>query len=267
MGPVAGWYDLFAGATRSGAAIADARTECCHRHYLPKLSWRNILTTSLQHNAGSLLRGGPVRDRSRIASHLVTKLYLSGDPEADQLLSEDPLALLVGMVLDQQIPLERAFSAPRDLRRRLGNEDGPLDPEVIASMAPDKLAEVFAERPALHRFPSSNAQRVQQLCQIVTDQYGGVAARVWEQAKTGKELFQRVQALPGFGQQKAKIFVALLGKQMGVRPPGWREACRPFGDAGTTYSVADITSSESLAKVRAYKADMKRAAKAAAGQA
>ena len=197
----------------------------------------------------------------------MTNLYLSGDPEADQFLSEDPLALLVGMVLDQQIPLERAFSAPRDLRRRLGNEDGPLDAEVIASMAPDELAKVFAERPALHRFPSSNAQRVQQLCQIVADQYGGVAARVWEEAKTGKELLQRIEALPGFGQQKAKIFVALLGKQMGVRPPGWREACRPFGDAGTTYSVADITSSESLAKVRAYKADMKRAAKAAAEQA
>ena len=186
-------------------------------------------------------------------------LYLSGDPDADRLLSEDPLALLIGMVLDQQIPLERAFSSPRDLRDRLG---GKLDPGLIASMAPEKLAGVFAERPALHRFPASNAQRVQQLCQIVTDEYGGDASRIWRQVSSGAELLGRVQALPGFGQQKAKIFVALLGKQLGVRPPGWQEVSRPFGDSGTTYSVADITSKESLAKVRAYKAQLKAAAKA-----
>lgn len=188
-------------------------------------------------------------------------LRLTGDAEADALLSDDPLALLVGMVLDQQIPLERAFSAPRDLRQRLG---GQLDAGMIATMAPDKLAAVFAERPALHRFPSSNAQRVQQLCQIVVDQYGGDASQIWKGAKTGAELLKRVQALPGFGQQKAKIFVALLGKQLGVRPRGWEEASSPFGAPGTSYSVADISSQESLAKVRAHKAEMKRAAKAAA---
>jgi uncharacterized HhH-GPD family protein len=191
---------------------------------------------------------------------VVTTLYLSGDPEADRLLSEDPLALLIGMVLDQQIPLERAFSSPRDLRDRLG---GKLDAGVIASMDPEKLTAVFSERPALHRFPASNAQRVQQLCQIVTDNYGGDASLIWRDAPSGAELLKRVQALPGFGQQKAKIFVALLGKQMGVRPPGWQEASRPFGDQGTTYSVADITSAQSRAEVRAHKAQLKAEIKAA----
>jgi uncharacterized HhH-GPD family protein len=190
----------------------------------------------------------------------VDQLHLSGDPEADQLLTEDPFALLIGMVLDQQIPLERAFSAPRDLRRRLGGE---LSPDSIAAMGPDELAAVFAERPALHRFPASNAERVQQLARTVVGQYAGDASRIWGEAQTGAELLKRVRALPGFGEQKAKIFIALLGKQLGVRPPGWREASRPFGEPGTYFSVADITSPESLAKVRAHKAQMKAAAKAA----
>jgi uncharacterized HhH-GPD family protein len=189
----------------------------------------------------------------------VTSLHLSGDADADQLLSEDPLALLIGMVLDQQIPLERAFSSPRDLRDRLG---GKLDAATVADMAPDELVAVFSERPALHRFPASNAERVQQLCRIVVQDYGGDASRVWEGAATGAELLKRVRALPGFGEQKAKIFVALLGKQLGVRPPGWQEVSQPFGDPGTNYSVADITSNESLARVRAHKAQVKAAAKA-----
>ncbi|HXW80746.1 MAG TPA: HhH-GPD-type base excision DNA repair protein, partial [Acidimicrobiales bacterium] len=148
-------------------------------------------------------------------------LHLSGDPEADKLISEDPLALLIGMVLDQQIPLERAFSSPRDLKERLG---GKLDARTIAAMDPGELAAIFSERPALHRFPVSNAERVQQLCQIIVQDYGGDAARVWEGVGSGAELLRRVRALPGFGEQKAKIFVALLGKQFGVRPPGWQEA-------------------------------------------
>ena len=188
-------------------------------------------------------------------------LYLSGDPEADALLSEDPLALLIGMVLDQQVPLERAFSSPRDLRDRLG---GQLDAGAIAAMDPAELAAVFSERPALHRFPASNAGRVQQLCQIIVDEYGGDAARVWEGASSGTELLRRVRALPGFGEQKAKIFVALLGKQLGVRPKGWQEVSKPFGDKGTDFSVADITSKESLLRVRAHKAQLKAAAKARA---
>lgn len=187
-------------------------------------------------------------------------LYLSGDPQADELLSDDPLALLIGMVLDQQVPLERAFSSPRDLKERLG---GKLDAGTIASMEPAKLAAIFAERPALHRFPSSNAGRVQQLCHMVVADYGGDAARIWKGAKTGGELLRRVKALPGFGDQKAKIFVALLGKQLGVRPSGWEDVSQPFGTPGSHLSVADITDAESLVKVRAHKAQMKAAAKAA----
>ena len=191
-------------------------------------------------------------------------LYLSGDPEADAFLSEDPLALLIGMVLDQQVPLERAFSSPRDLRDRLG---GQLDVGAIAAIDPAELAEVFSQRPALHRFPASNAGRVQQLCQIIVSDYDGDAARVWEGASSGTELLRRVRALPGFGDQKAKIFVALLGKQLGVRPPGWQEGSKPFGDKGTHYSVADITSKESLLRVRAHKAEIKAAAKSKASTA
>ena len=187
-------------------------------------------------------------------------LHLSGDPQADQLLSEDPFALLIGMVLDQQVPLERAFSSPRDLKERLG---GKLDAGEIASMEPTKLAGIFSERPALHRFPASNSERVQQLSRIIVQDYGGEAARVWEGANSGTELLRRVKALPGFGEQKAKIFVALLAKQLDVRPPGWQEASRPFGDPGTTFSVADITDAGSLARVRAYKSQAKAAAKAA----
>ncbi|HTT92486.1 MAG TPA: HhH-GPD-type base excision DNA repair protein [Acidimicrobiales bacterium] len=187
-------------------------------------------------------------------------LQLSGDPQADQLLSDDPLALLIGMVLDQQIPLERAFSSPRDLQERLG---GQLDAGTIASMDHGKLAAIFAERPALHRFPASNAERVQQLCRIIVKDYGGDPARIWEGATTGAELLRRVKALPGFGDQKAKIFVALLGKQLGVRPSGWQDVSRPFGDPGTHLSVADITDADSLARVRAHKSQLKAAAKAA----
>jgi len=193
----------------------------------------------------------------------MSQLRLSGDTEADRLLSEDPLALLIGMVLDQQIPLERAFTSPRDLRDRLGG--APLDAATIADMDPGKLVAAFAERPALHRFPASNAERVQQLCQLIVRDYDGRASRVWEGASSGAELLQRVKALPGFGEQKAKIFVALLGKQLGVRPAGWQEVSRPFGDPGVSYSVADIKDAESLARVRAHKAQLKAAANAHAG--
>ena len=189
-------------------------------------------------------------------------MYLSGDPKADKLLSDDPLALLIGMVLDQQVPLERAFSSPRDLRQRLG---GKLDVGAIADMSPEQLVAVFSERPALHRFPASNAERVQKLCQIIVSDYGGDAARIWTEATSGSDLLRRVRALPGFGEQKAKIFVALLGKQLGAQPPGWQEASKPFGDPGTHFSVADFTSPETLARVRAHKAQMKAAAKAKAG--
>jgi uncharacterized HhH-GPD family protein len=185
-------------------------------------------------------------------------LHIAQDPDADELVSKDPLALLIAMVLDQQIPLERAFSSPRDLKTRLG---GSLDPESIASMDPDELAARFSERPALHRFPAANAKRVQELCRIVVDEYGGRAEDVWGTAGDGAELYRRIKALPGFGEQKARIFIGLLGKQLRVTPPGWEKAAGKFGQPGTYMSVADIVDRESLGRVRAYKQQMKAAAR------
>jgi uncharacterized HhH-GPD family protein len=186
-------------------------------------------------------------------------LHLSGDQEADAVISEDPLALVIGMVLDQQIPLEKAFSSPSVLRQRLG---GTLDATAIAAMDPGELEQAFKERPALHRFPGSMAKRVQDVCRVIVDEYGGKADAIWKTAADGAALLERVRALPGFGEQKAKIFTALLGKQLGVQPDGWREASKPFGEAGSYLSVADITDAETLGKVRAHKAAMKAKAKA-----
>lgn len=188
------------------------------------------------------------------------KLRLSQDPAADRLLSADPLALLIGMVLDQQIPLEKAFRGPLDLKERLA---GRLDAAEIAAMDPDELGAVFSKVPALHRFPRANAKRVHELCRIVVEEYGGKAVRVWSTAPDGAELLRRVKALPGFGEQKARIFVALLGKQLRVQPPGWQTAAGPFGDPGSFVSVADIDGQDSLARVRRYKQERKAAAKAA----
>ncbi len=191
-------------------------------------------------------------------------LHLAQDEEADQLLSENPLALLIGLVLDQQIPLERAFSSPRDLKDRLG---GRLEAEEIAAMDPDALAAVFAQRPALHRFPAANAKRVQDLCRLIVDRYGGSAAAIWTTAPDGAELYRRIRDMPGFGDQKARIFIGLLGKQLGVRPEGWEQAAGRFGQPGTYLSVADIVDERSLGRVRAYKQQMKAAAKAGGGTA
>lgn len=188
-------------------------------------------------------------------------LQITQDEEADRLVSGDGLALLVAMVLDQQIPLERAFHSPLELQQRLGR---PLDATEIAAMDPAALAQVFAEPPALHRFPASMAKRVQELCQVLVDDYGGEASRLWQAAPTGAELLRRVRALPGFGDQKARIFVALLAKRFGVAPKGWAEAATPFGAPGSFLSVADIDSPESLARVRAFKQQRKAEAKASA---
>jgi uncharacterized HhH-GPD family protein len=163
------------------------------------------------------------------------------------------------MLLDQQVPLERAFAAPADLVRRLGHEP---DAEELAAYDPEALVAVFGGKPALHRFPKAMAARTQALCQAIVAEYGGDAAAVWSTAGSGAELCKRMSALPGFGEQKAKIFVALLGKQLGVRPPGWREAAGAYGDEGAYRSVADITDSESLARVRSYKQAVKAATKA-----
>ena len=186
------------------------------------------------------------------------------DAEANELLTRSPLALLIAMLLDQQVPLERAFSAPRDFVRRLGHEPTA---EELADFDPEQLAAVFGERPALHRFPTSMAARTQELAKLIVDDYGGEPTAIWTTASSGAELLKRVEALPGFGAQKAKIFVALLGKQLGVRPPGWREAAGVFGGDGTRFSVADITDEESLGEVRSHKQALKAAAKAKAASA
>jgi uncharacterized HhH-GPD family protein len=186
-------------------------------------------------------------------------LHLSGDPEADAVLSRDPLALLIGMVLDQQVTMEKAFSSPAELARRLG---GSLDAAAIAAMDPDQLAAVFKERPALHRFPASMAARVQEVCRAVAEEYGDHADAIWTGVQSGEELVGRLRALPGFGDRKSKIFAALLGKQLGVQPAGWREASAPFGDEGAFLSAADITDTDSLEKVRTHKRALKAAAHA-----
>lgn len=186
-------------------------------------------------------------------------ISLPVDDEANELLTRNALALLIAMLLDQQVPLERAFSAPRDLVRRLGHEPSA---EELATFDPEALAAVFSERPALHRFPKAMAARTQELAKLIVSEYDGEAAALWNTAPTGAELLKRVAALPGFGAAKAQIFVALLGKQLGVQPPGWREAAGPFGAQGSHVSVADITDDESLGKVRIHKQAMKAAAKA-----
>jgi len=188
-------------------------------------------------------------------------IWMPVEPEANELLSRSPLALLIAMLLDQQVTLEKAFSGPLDLVRRLGHEPAVAE---LAEFDPDRLAAIFSERPALHRYPRAMAGRVQELARLIMEQYDGDAAQVWESAESGAELLKRVAALPGFGAQKAQIFVALLGKQLGVRPAGWREAAGAFGGEGTRFSVADITDEESLAEVRSYKQGLKAAAKAKA---
>lgn len=187
-------------------------------------------------------------------------LPLTGDAKADTLLAKDPLALLIGMLLDQQVPMERAFHSPYDLKDRMG---GKLDAAAIADYDADALVAIFSQTPALHRFPGSMAARTQAMCRILVDEYGGKAANVWKRAKTGAELFANLKALPGFGEQKAKIFLALLAKQMGVTPPGWEEAAGPYAAIGH-FSVADIDSANALARVREHKKSMKAAAKAKA---
>ncbi|MFJ4523943.1 HhH-GPD-type base excision DNA repair protein [Streptomyces sp. NPDC088810] len=188
-------------------------------------------------------------------------LHLAQDPAADALLGRSPLAALTGMLLDQQIPMEWAFKGPRTIADRLGAED--LDAHEIAAMDPEAFAALLSEKPAVHRYPGSMAKRIQQLCQYLVEHYDGDAEAVWRGVGSGGELLRRLEDLPGFGKQKAQIFLALLGKQLGVAPAGWREAAGAYGEAKSFRSVADITGPESLAKVRAHKQEMKAAAKAA----
>ena len=186
-------------------------------------------------------------------------MFLGSTPEANKLLETSPLALLIGMLLDQQIPMEKAFTSPEVLRERLG---GTLDAQTIAGYDPERFEEIFRTPPALHRFPAAMAKRVQTLARMIVDEYGGDPGAVWAGARTGDELVARVARLPGFGEQKAKIFAALLGKQFQVQPKGWREATGDYGTAGVHRSVADVTDAASLRKVREYKQQMKAAARA-----
>ncbi|HEX3492720.1 MAG TPA: HhH-GPD-type base excision DNA repair protein [Streptosporangiaceae bacterium] len=186
-------------------------------------------------------------------------LSLPVDPAANELLSRSPLALLMGLLLDQQVPFEKAFSGPYELTLRLGHEPTA---EELAGFDPGELAAIFAERPALHRFPKAMAARVQELGRQLIEHYEGDGEQVWVTAATGEELRDRLSRLPGFGAYKAQMAMALLGKQLGVQPPGWREAAGSFGHEGSYVSVADIVDEDSLARVRAYKKAAKAAAKA-----
>jgi len=187
-------------------------------------------------------------------------LHITGDTAADDLLTNNPLALLVGMLLDQQVPMETAFAGPLKIEQRTGAADAA----AIAGMDPDAFLEAFTQTPAVHRFPGSMATRVQTLCQTLVDEWGGDASALWTDGDPdGPEVLKRLKKLPGFGEQKAKIFLALLGKQYGFTGEGWREASAPYGEDGAYRSVADIVSPESLTKVREHKKAMKAAAKAA----
>jgi len=186
-------------------------------------------------------------------------LHITGDADADRLLSEDPLALLIGMLLDQQVAMEVAFSGPLKIEQRVGS----VDAATLASYDPDALVEAFRQTPSIHRYPGSMAARVQSLCTALEQDWGSEAAALWTRDDPdGAEVLRRLKKLPGFGEQKAKIFLALLGKQYGFTGEGWREASAPYGEDGSYRSVADIVSPESLAKVREHKREMKAAAKA-----
>lgn len=199
---------------------------------------------------------------------MTDQLWITGDPDADALLSDDAFALLVGMLLDQQYPMEHAFAGPRKIRDRLGS----IDPRAVAEADPDEFVTLATTPPAIHRYGRSMAARVQDLARVVVDEYDGDATRIWTApgagdggtaAPTGAEVLARLRALPGYGDQKARIFLALLGKQRGVQPEGWREAAGHYGDEGSRRSIADVTSPESLAEVRTFKKAQKAAAKAA----
>ncbi len=218
---------------------------------------------------------------------MTVKLCLVQDPEADELLSTDPFALLTGMLLDQQIPMEQAFAGPKKIAERLARNRvdtsqqipmevafagpqklaarmGGLDPHDIAVRDPDEFAALFAEKPAVHRFPGSMAGRVQALAKAVADQYGGDTTALWTVGEPdGAEVLKRLKALPGYGEQKARIFLALLGKQYGVTPSGWREAAGAYGEPGTHLSIADVVDASSLQQVRSTKKAQKLAAKQA----
>ena len=185
-------------------------------------------------------------------------IAITGEPAADALLERDPFALLAGMLLDQQFPMERAFAGPQKIVERLGVES--LDPAAVAALDPEEFAVLCATPPAVHRYPGSMAGRLQELARIIVEQYDGDTAALWQEATSGADLLARLRALPGFGDAKARIFVALLGKQRGVQPDGWEQAAGAYAEPGSFRSVADVVDPGSLAKVRAFKQQQKQAA-------
>ncbi len=188
---------------------------------------------------------------------MATTLWMTGDEATDRLLDADPFALLLGMLLDQQVPMETAFSGPHKIVERLGS----LEPAAVADADPESFAALCATPPAVHRYPGSMAGRIQAVARAVVDRYDGDVTRLWTDGEPdAREVLRRLKALPGFGDQKARIFLALLGKQRGVMPEGWREVAGPYGEEGARRSIADVTDAGSLAQVR----ETKRAAKAAA---
>jgi uncharacterized HhH-GPD family protein len=194
----------------------------------------------------------------------VPTVTIAQDPAADELLGRDPLALLIGMLLDQQFPMERAFAGPRLLADRLGVDS--LSAAGLAAADPEGLVRHFQGPPAVHRYPGSMAARTQDLCRLLVERYGGRAEGIWDDAPDGATLLRRLNELPGFGAQKSRIFLALLGKRYGVTPHGWREAAGAYGEEGSHRSVADIDGPESLAEVRRFKQEQKQAAKEKAAQ-
>jgi uncharacterized HhH-GPD family protein len=191
---------------------------------------------------------------------MATQIRIAQDAAADEVLSNDPFALLVGMLLDQQYPMEHAFRGPWKILERFGT----LAPDAIAAAEPEAFAELCATPPAIHRYGRSMAGRVQQLATVVRDQYDGRAETIWQDAADARDLLDRLKALPGFGDQKARIFAALVGKQLDVRPAGWQEAVGPYAEDGSYRSVADVVDAESLAKVREFKQAAKAEARAKA---
>jgi len=188
-------------------------------------------------------------------------IFITGDPEADRLLVTDPLALLLGMLLDQQVPMEWAFKGPLTLRDRLGG----LDARAIASMDPDEFIAICTTKPAIHRFPGSMGRRVWEVCVHLVEHYDGDAAAIWRGARSAQLVYDRLRAVPGFGDEKTKIFMAILAKRFGKKPAGWEEIAAPFSD-DQPRSVADLVDAESLLQVRAWKKAMKAAKKSKADQ-
>jgi uncharacterized HhH-GPD family protein len=187
--------------------------------------------------------------------------HLAQDPEADALLGRSPLAVLVGMVLDQQIPREWAFKGPAAIARRMGTDD--LDAHEIVAFEPETFVRLLSDKPAVHPRPGPMAKLIQRLCHYLVEHYGGAPEAIWRDVDSGQELLRRLEELPGFGERKAQILLALLGERLGVRPAGWREAAGPYGEEKSLRSVADVTGPESPAEVRAHEQEAKTAAEAA----